>query len=283
MNVLGKIKKKIVKKIKKLRKLLGIPEKISYTERTDLAQIESAFPLILSFEEMLEKIKAGASLARFGDAEFDIMMMMRPDDFYQRPSHELSRRLLEVLMYSSDNKLIVAIPPFNPKHSNIVNYYKNISFWEWYWLDRWKKLRFLFGNVFYGNSLISRDMVFYEVPIEKLLDTWDGRDVVFVVPSNGRFAYDERLFGNMKSHIAINVPATHAFADYSRILSECLTYGKDKLFFLSCGPTATVLAFDLAQAGYQALDMGHFPNCYLEFIGEGLRPEAYPPEREKQL
>lgn len=42
------------------------------------------------------------------------------------------------------------------------------------------------------------------------------------------------------------------------------------------GPTATVLAVELSDNGYQALDMGHFPNCYLEFLGEAKRPEVYP-------
>ena len=33
---------------------------------------------------------------------------------------------------------------------------------------------------------------------------------------------------------------------------------KDTLILFALGPTATVLAFDLAKEGYQALDMGHF-------------------------
>lgn len=30
------------------------------------------------------------------------------------------------------------------------------------------------------------------------------------------------------------------------------------MFIIALGPTATVLAYDLSEAGYQALDMGHF-------------------------
>jgi hypothetical protein len=100
-----------------------------------------------------------------------------------------------------------------------------------------------------------------------------------VVPKNGRFVFDERLFGNIGGRSEVNVPPNNAFAEYDRILAECLAKPKDSLFFISAGMTATVLAADLADAGRQALDMGHFPNCYLEHIGEAPPPEKTPSVR----
>ena len=137
-----------------------------------------------------------------------------------------------------------------------------------------------FVNKLYGNSFFSRDAVFYELTLNELKSIWNKRNVCFVVPENGRFEYDERLFRNIKSKTEIYVPATSAFDDYNRILKECKKQPLDTLFFIAAGPTATVLASDLSKLGYQALDMGHFTNCYRQYLGEAKQPEAYPMQKE---
>lgn len=247
-----------------------------------LREIEQKFPKIMSFETMLKKIKNGASIARFGDAEFDIAMQRNKNDPYQKPSEELSKRLLEILGRPSNDELIVCIPPFNSAHNNIASFRDGLSFWQWYWRERWKTLSPYFINLEYGNSFFSRDAVFYELQVDDIKDIWNGRDVCFVVPENGRFEYDERLFGNIKHRSVVGVPATNAFDEYDRILSECLQQPKDTLFFIAAGPTATVLVYDLVKAGYQALDMGHFTNCYRQYLGEAKQPEAYPMKKENK-
>jgi len=264
--------------------------KASRAERAYLADIESAFPRLMSFDEMLGKIYAGASLTRFGDGEFGIALARSWDNIMQNASDELSDRLFGILARPSDDKLIVAIPPYNALHDNMKKYWKDLSFFEWFWMNNWKHLGPLLNNPVYGNSFLSRLDVFHEMPISKLTQIWAGRDVVFVVPSNGRFEYDERLFGNVKSRTEVTVPPVQAFAEYDRILNECLAHAREnvdkrmgggKLFFIAAGPTATVLAADLADRGHQALDMGHLPNCYKEFLGEAAAPEKQPFVKEK--
>ena len=257
-------------------KIFSIKEKISKKEENELYKIQNNFPKIMSFDEMLKKIKKGASLARYGDAEFDIAMNKNKNDPYQKPNKLLSEKLFYILKRQSSNKLLIAIPPFNAEHNNIKNYYKNISFWQWYWLSRWRDISKFITKPLYANSFFSRDSVFYELSLNELKSIWDKRKVVFVVPTNGRFFYDKRLFDNIEEKAEINIPATSAFNEYDRILSECLRYSKDYMFFICAGPTATILASDLSDKGYQALDMGHFPNCYLEYLGELKKPEMYP-------
>ena len=41
---------------------------------------------------------------------------------------------------------------------------------------------------------------------------------------------------------------------------------KDKLFILALGPSATILAYDLAINGYQAMDCGHMDIEYEWFL-----------------
>ncbi len=241
-----------------------------------LKEIEKIFPKLLDFEQMLEQIKLGASIVRYGDAEFDIAMQRNKNDLYQKPSDDLSNRLLEILKIKSNDKLIVCIPPFDAKHNNIQNYKQGLSFWKWYWKERWDIIGHLFINESYGNSFFSRDSIFYELSIDKINEIWNDKNVVFVYSPQGRFIFDERLFGNIKSISEIHIPSTNAFSKYDEILNECLQYSNDYLFFIAGGPTATILAYDLYKKGYQALDMGHFSNCYLQYLGEALAPERLP-------
>lgn len=246
-----------------------------------LKHIEKEFPHILSFEEMLKKILAGSSLARFGDAEFDIAF--RPEnknDPYQKPSQLLTNNLINILNYSNNN-FIVAIPPLNPKTDNIIDYKgTNLTFWESYWLSRWDNINPYITNSKYGNSLFSRSSVFHELHIERIKQIWDKKDVVFVYSPKGRFIFDNRLFDNINTKHEIHIPPTHAFSEYDQIFNRCLSFPKSYLFLLSAGPTATVLAFDLHRKGYQALDIGHFSNCYLQFLGEADAPESLPMEKK---
>ena len=109
---------------------------------------------------------------------------------------------------------------------------------------------------------------------------WDGRKVVFVVGKNGRFIFDDRLFGNIKQKEMVYVPATSAYSEYDRILGECKKFDSDYLFLIAAGPTAVVLAYDLSHLGYQAIDMGHISNCYLQYLGEAGAPESIPMEKK---
>lgn len=82
-------------KIFSLRRKLNL----SQSEYIKLEAIKNSFPEILSMDEMLKKIKDGASLARFGDAEFDIMLGCNKEDPYQKPSSELTKRLSSILLF----------------------------------------------------------------------------------------------------------------------------------------------------------------------------------------
>ena len=53
-------------------------------------------------------------------------------------------------------------------------------------------------------------------------------------------------------------------------MEAILEVGKNKLILIALGPTATVLAYDLAKRGYWAVDIGHLDLEYEWFLkGEG--------------
>ena len=131
-------------------------------------------------------------------------------------------------------------------------------------------------NRSFGNSFVSRAPVFNEVDVEKIRPIWSGRDVVFVVGRNSRFFDEPRLFDNIQSVEYLFVEPVRAYAHYDTTLQQALTFDRSKLFIICTGYMATVLAFDLHHHGYQALDMGHLPNCYREYMKEAPPPEWMP-------
>ena len=49
---------------------------------------------------------------------------------------------------------------------------------------------------------------------------------------------------------------------YDNLLTNAKKIDKDRLVIIILGPTATVMAYDLAKLGYQALDFGHIAKDY---------------------
>lgn len=89
---------------------------------------------------------------------------------------------------------------------------------------------------------------------------WDNRDVVIVEGALTRFGAGNSLLDNACSVKRILCPSEGAFGKYQQILDTCCQFKENDnlLFILALGPTATVLAYDLAKEGYQAVDIGHF-------------------------
>lgn len=258
----------------KINRSIGNLIPMTSFEKKTLLSIYKSFPKVMTCSETIDEIiKNHKSLARFGDAEFDIALALNKDDPYQKPSAILTERLIKILSADSSDKIIVAIPPF--KVFSEKKFYKSLTFWEWYWLNRYILLaKFLNFHTIYGNSLVSRTEAFYEVDIQKYKKIWDNKKVVFVRGKYSRFILDQRLFENILAYEEIFVPATSAFDEYDRILSQAKEYPIDTLFLIAAGPTATVLAYDLSLLGYQAIDIGHITNCYAEFLGESGAPES---------
>lgn len=110
------------------------------------------------------------------------------------------------------------------------------------------------------------DSLNHEECFDKLKTIWQDKDVVFVEGEGSRLGYKNDLFSRTKSIKRIICPAKDAFEKYDEILEECKKISKDKLFIIALGPTATVLAYDLTDLGYRALDLGHIDIEYEWFL-----------------
>ena len=64
----------------------------------------------------------------------------------------------------------------------------------------------------------------------------------------------------------IYAPSMNAYTQYDTILRQIKDTDRNRLVCVVLGPTAKVLVYDLAQAGYQAWDMGHYFKDYDAYL-----------------
>ena len=221
-------------------------------------------PRILTAKETREQLtKNHRSIARLGDGEFAAIVCQKRWNF-QGVSELLSSRLREVLASDEEGLLIGLHPTF---YMNLFDLPEDDADGvRAYMQPMVRRLHadLLSPDKLYANALfhnIDSDEDVYE-----LKQIWNGRDCVFIEGVHTCMGVGNDLFDNCGSIKRILGPAENAIDRYDEILSEALKQPKDKLFLIALGPTATVLAYDLYKAGYQAIDIGHTDLIYEKFL-----------------
>lgn len=216
------------------------------------------YPKVNSEKETIDKIvKDSLSIARFGDGEFNICIGRKIG--FQKKNKELAARLKEILQ-SDEQKILIGI-------NTLPEINKLSDIWKKFIIRRgYRTLRLLNSNKIYESSTITTTFPEDDQDLNKrvldLKKIWNKRKVTFVVGKDSRFFLNQDLFDNIDEHEFIYGPAKHAFSEYNNLLNEITQRSTDKLILLSLGPTATLLSFDLARMGYQAVDIGHMPSKY---------------------
>lgn len=241
------------------------------------------YPRIKSANEAVKAmVDEHKSMARFGDGEFSAIAGRVRHKFQSEVDEKLGARLLEVL-HSQEENLIIGIAN---NYGSLDRYTEQSKREIRRYLQpkvRKEHLQLLSKDKVYYDAYVTRPYVMYadndtEAPktrFDALKKIWDGRDCVIVEGVMTRVGEGTDLLNNAMSVETILGPAENAFNEYDRLLSDCLEKPKNKLFLLALGPTATVLAYDLCKAGYQAIDIGHLDLEYEWFLrGEGIRVEV---------
>ena len=237
-----------------------------------LRQVATNLSGVMSMADTLNYIcDRRASISRIGDGEFECIAGNSIP--FQKRSISLRLRFLEILGADPHNCLIGFQPYSAPNFDQIASY-EDFTYADSCFAQIGRTLiQHTSPDRIYANAMISRTQAFQELGVEEIKRLWHDRDVVVVTGQGSAFSMDERLFDNMRSVAHIYGLSAHAFSQYDRLLTECLQISQRHLFLISLGPTATVLAYDLSQRGYQALDIGHVPNCFHEYMGERESPE----------
>jgi len=212
------------------------------------------------------------SVSRFGDGEFDLILNINHPKF-QKADEMLSHRLKQIFN-SIDDRILICIPDvFEDKKLELLKG-KAARHWKRFLMKNRKILYDLFDSKkIYGDALLTRcymDQKNKDVSkhyFELLKKIWNNRDIVIVEGRFTRFGVGNDLLNNANSVSRILCPEKNAFDKYMEILNVCLTEkNKNVLFLLALGPTASVLAYDLALQGYQAVDIGHLDIEYEWFL-----------------
>ncbi|MDR1167478.1 MAG: GT-D fold domain-containing protein [Heliobacteriaceae bacterium] len=219
-------------------------------------------PVVESKDNTLKALmNSTKSVVRLGDGEFKLMS--GENICFQKYTPVLETRLKEIIKNDDDNILTAVTDMFG---GNVDDYHRcvivDLRQMLYQNMDLSKK---------YYNTLFSRKLRFknhtegkkYYNNFKKL---WNKKDVVLVEGEGCYLGIGNDLFDNAKSIERIVCPMKNAFSKYDKILAQCLKQPKSKLFIMALGPTATVLAYDLAKQGYRALDAGHIDTAYEAFL-----------------
>lgn len=223
---------------------------------------------ILSSEDTIDYIlKTNCSIARFGEGEFELILHSDMDLGFQKRNPALAEKLRKTL--ANENKQLILCIPYALNHINGRTEHSR-KFW-FYWgsnRDQHHRIVSLIRQLHpkgyrFGDTQITRPYIAYATPkhgsriFPMLKKLWDGRDILFVEGEKTRLGVGNDLFDNARSIKRVLCPATNAFDRYDEILDTVKNVWNGELILLALGPTATVLAADLADLGMQALDLGH--------------------------
>ena len=232
------------------------------------------YPQMREVEESIEDIITHhKSLCRFGDGEFATIAGISRHHFQTIMNSELSRRLQEVLD-SADENIVIAIAN---NYGSLESYTEQAKREIRSYMTgptRKQHLKLLQKDKVYANAYLTRPYMMYADKMTKgpqsrftlLKKIWDSRHCIIVEGEQTRPGVGNDLFANALSVQRILCPAENAYEKYSKILESCKQLPEDSLYIIALGPTATVLAYDLAKSGRQALDIGHVDLEYEWFL-----------------
>lgn len=213
-------------------------------------------------------------IARYGDGEFDLIFSSRHLHF-QNMSENIEFRLKEVLSDPPPN-LLLCIPRCMNTTRNCNDH--SGTFWiEWGKHGHHEEIvtmirRLTGSNYRFGDSQITRPYIDWKTDrrarktFPMLKSLWAGRDILIVEGDQTRLGVGNDLFAGVSSVKRILAPAVNAFDHYDAIRQAVLEHYHGELILLALGPTATILAWDLAKQNIQALDIGNIDIEYEWFL-----------------
>ncbi|MDP4270052.1 MAG: GT-D fold domain-containing glycosyltransferase [Bacteroidota bacterium] len=233
---------------------------LKYEIADSIRQQEIVFPKIIPALETLDKLIAWkCSICRYGDGEFSIMQghSIRFQSYHPL----LSSRLLEIIK-SDDESILVGIPD---SMGSLERFQHTSQQWArvYYGYNRESVYNLIdFQKVYYDSGVTRpylniRDKSVAAQIIGRFPLLWQEREIVLIEGEYTRAGIGNDLFANTKSIERIVCPNFDAFDHYDRILETASVQPKHKLMLIALGPTATVLTYDLAKQGFQAIDLGH--------------------------
>lgn len=249
------------------------PEYLSAKKRNS----NKRFPKVSFFDDntTIDKIiTENMSLARFGDGE--IMWMCGEDlDSFQKKSEKFVEDLKRSFQCNNPNVLIGI--PYGIFNSVGCNMYAKM-YWAIIKVDFLEKLKAVVNyNKTYCNASITRPYIDYkkrafsEQAFKNIKRIWNNRNIVIVEGEKTKLGLGNDLFDNVLSIKRILCPATDAYEKIEEIKCSIReNVDKGTMILGALGPTASILATQLAEEGYQFIDIGHIDVEYMWFLKKAI-------------
>jgi len=227
-------------------------------------------PTVKSIPETIDKIlNDKVSICRFGDSEF-LYLIEKRNLPYQKQEVRL-REYFKKILKSTDPNILVGLPIGYYSHNNLKSSTKRM----WRAVISWtypKLKNYLDLDKTYYNASMTRLYMDYEDTthsgewFKKVMQIWEDKEVLLIEGEKSRLGVGNDLFSRSQSVQRILGPAHNAFDRFDELLNFAKQHPKNKLILIAMGPTAKPLAYELALAGYQVIDIGNLDIEYEWFI-----------------
>jgi glycosyltransferase family protein len=234
-------------------------------------------PRIFSPEKTISQLlETRASFCRFGDGEFSLMVGESIP--FQKADARLTRRLHEVFRSNID-EIFIGIPYcYYSSARNMRELPKNFVR-TWVAKNRDKITSQTSSNKQYYDTGCTQLYALFENYdfdnyFQGILDLWRDKDIAIICGETVFNSIETNIFSCAKTIEYQYAPSRDAFDFYDQILEKAKTLDNQKLIIIILGPTATVLAYDMARLGYRALDLGHVAKDYDYFTNKVEHDDA---------
>ena len=235
---------------------------------------------VMNVEETLNEVfDKKKTIIRFGDGELRILSGTG-DTAFQRKSSSLQERLNEVLkdVYkkAGDDKILLCMPGAlsdTPREYSLEPAAR--QFWFEFLVKNFfslKRLFFRYSGIVFGDASFTRpymdtkDREYASRVFSRIKNELTGKSVLIIEGRLSRFGVGNDLLSGAKSVRRILGPEVNAFDKYDVLLKRARKEKGVDAVILALGPAAKILSYDLSQAGFWCLDLGHIDIEYEWFM-----------------
>lgn len=260
----------------------SIIRKLEYRHRVLLSWFAAHFmnpPALLTLDETLDLIiNKHYSVSRNGDGELNLMLGESID--FQVANPRMAKLLKEALNARLD-RYISCLPSifvdYSRFHDKARRYFDNYLRSKRYFYYIYAKAP-RYGDAFMSRFYIDfKDKSHSNKQVAKLKKIWEKKNIILVEGKESRLGVNNDLFCGAASLKRILAPALNAFDRYDTLMETVRKAAdKENLILLALGPTATVMAYELAKEGFWAVDIGHIDIEYEWFLMGASEKVAVP-------